>query len=102
MDEVMEMTPGHFELGERLDVAEAGALAKELTEFLEKAKTDIEIGLGRVRIVDTAGVQLMIAFAREAQKRGRMVRFGELSDAFSEAARLLGVAKEFATPCRSA
>lgn len=98
MNESMQTAAGPLELGDRLDVSEAAAVAGKLKELLETAGDEIEIGLAGVQVVDTAGLQLMIAFAREAQTRGKVVRFSEPSSAFSDAARLLGLVEEFTPP----
>lgn len=102
MDESTQTASGPIELGDRLDVSEAAAVSGKLKELLETAGDEIEIDLAGAQVVDTAGIQLMIAFAREALKRGKAVRFSEPSSAFSEAAQLLGVAAEFALPAQGA
>ena len=54
------------DLGEQLDITVAAAIQQRLLAGLT-AEQPIELDGGRLQRVDTAGVQLLVAFARAAQ-----------------------------------
>jgi ABC-type transporter Mla MlaB component len=52
---------------------------------------DVDADASGIRRIDTAGMQLIVAFCREVRRRGRVVTLRGPSAAFSEAACRLGV-----------
>lgn len=102
MNEFAENADGPIALSEHLNVAEVQTQARALSRLLDGTEGDIEISLHHIETVDSAGLQLIVAFAREAEKRGRTVRLCCPSDAFREAATLLGLWDELSTVCAAA
>lgn len=82
-----------MDLGERLDITLVGALHGRLTDALrEAADADGKVVLDGARLehIDTAGVQLLVAFARAAEGRWRWAG-GEAPAAVTGAAARLGL-----------
>lgn len=73
-----------------LSIQNVGALYESLRELFE-ANNKIEIDVACVKVVDTATLQLLIAFKQEAVKLGKEIVFDFPSESFIEAARLLGL-----------
>lgn len=89
-----ENAAARFDADERLEVRDVRALAERLQALLDLPQTDIEINLSRVETADTAGIQLLAACVREAQKRGKVIHFEEPGTSFLDVLQLLGMTAE--------
>jgi phospholipid transport system transporter-binding protein len=76
-----------------LTIAEVGALKGSLDALLAGAAPLTLDGRGVTR-ADTAGVQLLLAFAREAEARGRRFTWAGFSSTLAEVARRLDLARD--------
>ena len=81
-----------LKLDSRLNIQGAGRLKDELTAALS-AGTPVSIDAGSVESVDTAVLQLLVAFARHDGAQPGAVEWVSTSDAFVTSARLLGLEK---------
>jgi anti-anti-sigma regulatory factor len=77
-------------LHDSLTIEHAVALHGELSRHL--SARDIVLEAGQVRRIDTAGVQLLVAFVRQAQQRGAVVSWRSAPPVLHEAWRRLGLA----------
>ncbi|MBK1734669.1 hypothetical protein CKO15_05080 [Halorhodospira abdelmalekii] len=83
-----------LDLGEQLDITVAAACKQRLNEALGGGQP-IELKGDRLQRVDTAGVQLLLAFARAAADGpGWGWHGGEVPEAVRTAAQMLGVERE--------
>lgn len=91
---VSGMTP----IGLPVDCRIAGleTLHRQLREALGAAQCTLDGGA--VERVDTAALQLLLAFRRDAQMRGQQASWAAVSAALREAANLLGLAQTLALP----
>ena len=78
-------------------IAAQAALKAELLGALEKGAIVVLDG-SRVERVDTAALQLLVLFQRELQARGGTLDWHGASEAFNEAAGLLGLARLLELP----
>jgi anti-anti-sigma regulatory factor len=79
-----------LELGTSLRIQDVEA-GHRLLERTLKGPAPIRIDLSRLVDIDTAGVQLLIAYYREATRLGIDVHFMSEATALTEALRLLGL-----------
>ena len=63
-----------LEISGEMTIFTAAAQKAELLDFLQSGK-ELEINLGKVTELDTAGLQLLILAKREAAKSARTLRF---------------------------
>lgn len=93
----MAATEIRIDCGEQLDISAAGGLHTELSGALDRGQP-VSIDVSRLDQVDTAGAQLLLAFTREAGKKG--IRVDWLGDpaCLRDAAQRLGVASDLALP----
>jgi anti-anti-sigma regulatory factor len=82
-----------IELGEKLDIAGAAKLQSKLLKSLTRG-IDVEIGAQKVLSVDTAALQLLLAFVTEVRKEQHIVKWRNPSEALSSAAISAGMANE--------
>lgn len=76
--------------GEALDVAHAATLHGRLMKALQKS-TVIELKVDKVRKADTAGLQLLLALAKEVATCGGKIVWVKPSKELLESARALGL-----------
>jgi anti-anti-sigma factor len=74
-----------------IDIANVGELKQLLTNALA-AETPLVLDASAVEQVDAAGMQLLLAFCRNAQTHGRSTGWKTISPRLHDAARLLGMA----------
>ena len=75
----------------RLDISRAGELRDRMLQVLEH-NDDVELDAGGVTLVDSAALQVLLAFVRGCAARGMSIHWKTTSDALEEAVRLLGLA----------
>ena len=80
-----------------LDVGETRAARDRLGEALIRA-LPLELIASELQRVDTAGLQLLIAFLRAAHDRGLTVTWQEVGSALTSSAQLLGLADALELP----
>lgn len=78
-------------LGKQVDISMAGILYQQLSSALDTEETPVLDGSETERI-DTAGVQLLIAFRRQAELQGRSWEWVNRPACLEEAESLLGTA----------
>jgi len=83
----------HIELAPVLDVAGAGELKKQLEKVFRR-KPPFELDGSAVERVDTAALQVLIAFARESRNRDIELEWSDVSNSLRSACSLLGLAHE--------
>lgn len=71
-------------------ISEAESLHKKLQGYLDLGG-DLSIDAGQVHMIDTAGLQLLLAFVVELKNQNRSVKWLNVSPAFKETAELLGL-----------
>lgn len=79
-----------IKLGASLRIQDVETSHRLLTQTLEEG-TPVRIDLGELADVDTAGVQLLIAYGREAARRGIEVHWSGEAPVLLNALRLLGM-----------
>jgi ABC-type transporter Mla MlaB component len=79
---------------EYLEIKDVEDARLRLLETLDGG-APVRIGVGRVSTVDTAGVQLLLAFKAEAAKRGVAVEFHGDSAPLRSALAILGLGEHF-------
>ena len=80
-------------LGGRLNIRDAEGLQRELVVQLTN-KACVRLECSGIESADTAALQLLTAFYREACRRGVNVHWHEPGDALSRSAELVGLAEE--------
>ena len=79
-----------LEIDEKLTIGQVEVIHSEWTEYL-KAKQDISIDARNVKQVDSAGLQLLIAFVLAVNKQGKAVSWIGYSQPIIEVIELLGM-----------
>ena len=74
-----------------ITIAEAAALKDQLLPYINR-KGEVHVDGSRVASVDTAGMQVLLAFVRTLQNHGAVVHWTGASEALLGIAQLLGVA----------
>lgn len=83
---------GEIQLPAHLTINKVPALQEMLERFAEDSSQDrVVIHAAQVERVDTAGIQLLYAFVREAQRRGIALEWDQPSAKLATAAELLGM-----------
>lgn len=82
-----------FSCGEHLDIAEATNLYSRLQKALSKS-SNIELKADAVKKVDTAGLQLFVALAREVTQTGGGLSWKKPSQILLDTAAQLGLDRE--------
>jgi len=83
---------GNLNLEGSLGIAEAETLYQRLLAILD-AQVDVCIESETLSRVDTAGVQLLYSFVKEANVRSMKVEWKSVSDALRENAAMLGLSE---------
>jgi anti-anti-sigma regulatory factor len=76
-----------------LDVAGSGELKKQLEKIFRR-KQPFELDGSAVERIDTAALQVLVAFSRESRNREIDVKWAEVSDSLRAASTLLGLNHE--------
>jgi len=79
-------------------IAEVGALHGQLRDALEASQ--IVLDAATVDRVDTAALQLLVVFQREAKQRERQVQWAGVSAPLYDAASQLGLVEALALPAK--
>ena len=88
---------GRVALGERLEIAGVSALRERLDAALDVGGP-VELDAAALERCDTAGLQLLVGFARALDDAGRELRWTDVSGRLREAAGLLGLASALRLP----
>lgn len=84
-------TDGKAVLSGDLFIQDAEELTTQLSQLLEKTESLIQFDLGRVEAVDTAALQIIIAFLKSAQHTQKKLEFINLSDPLKAALKITGL-----------
>jgi anti-anti-sigma regulatory factor len=88
----MKESRDSIRLGDSLTIAQVRLVHRELKQALAAVGgSAVTLDGSAMEAVDTAGVQLLAAFLREAQTRGITVRWRNVPAALPECARRLGL-----------
>ncbi len=66
-------------------------LIKHFTQLLDSATDDIQIDLGKIEAVDTAALQIIIAFIKSVEQTQKSVMFTSLSKTFKDTLEITGL-----------
>lgn len=80
-----------------LGIADVAQL-KQVLQVTHETEGDVCVTATAVEMLDTAALQLLVAFVREAKSGGSDVRWKDPSSAFCEAAALLDLERELGLP----
>ena len=83
-------TPGVFTLSAECTIAESAPLQADLSRLLDK-DTPVTLDAKELQRIDTAGMQVIVAFVRERTASGRQVEWRNTPPTLLSAARLLGL-----------
>ena len=81
------------ECGEMLDISRVSEFYAELKMVIEEEKP-VELDGSKVERIDTAGLQLLVAFCQQLKTENRGMRWHEPSEALKRSAQLLGLMDE--------
>ena len=81
------------DLGDALTIQNAEHLRKKLEAILESAEEVLWLNTAELKSVDTAGLQLLGAFAQEARTRGKTVKWRNPPEVLVQGARRLDLEK---------
>lgn len=79
--------------GPVLDVASSSELKKQLGKVFRR-KSPFELDGSAIERVDTAALQVLLAFARESRDRKKELEWSEVSETLMNASTLLGISRE--------
>jgi len=77
-------------LGAGLEIKDVESVHKQLTSMLERGPS-VTLDISHVAAMDTAGVQLLLAFQSEAATRGVAIDYSGRSNAFTHALTAVGL-----------
>jgi anti-anti-sigma regulatory factor len=77
-------------LGAGLEIKDVESVHRQLTGMLDRG-SPITVDISHVAAMDTAGVQLLLAFQSEAAKRGVSIEYSGRSTAFTHALTAVGL-----------
>jgi anti-anti-sigma regulatory factor len=81
-------------VGASLSIHEAGACLRELRAAMDHGLTEVDASA--LQVMDTAGVQLLLAAARTVHAQGRTLRITHAGNLLAEATDALGLRAAFA------
>jgi anti-anti-sigma regulatory factor len=79
-----------LQLGAGLEIKDVENVHKQLTSMLERGPS-VTLDISHVAAMDTAGVQLLLAFQSEAARRGVAIDYSGRSNAFTHALTAVGL-----------
>ncbi len=82
-----------IDCGEILTIAGVGDLYAQLLIYLAEGKT-VAFDCSKIERIDTASLQILLAYAKEAQTRAAPLSWLNPSDTFIQNAALLGLASQ--------
>ncbi len=91
------MEPVTVDLGDTLNIPDAAELHKQLKGLLERSQP-VVLDASSIEAIDTAALQLLCAFYREAPKRGLEVTWREPSESLCRNAGYLGLGDALGLP----
>jgi anti-anti-sigma regulatory factor len=82
--------PAILHLGAGLEIKDVETVHRQLAGMLDGG-SPVTVDISHVAAMDTAGVQLLLAFQNEAAKRGLLVEYSGRSTAFTHALTAVGL-----------
>jgi phospholipid transport system transporter-binding protein len=89
-DTEQETGSGAFAVAAECTVADASSLKAGLAKLLDESGS-VALDVSAVQRIDTAGLQVIVAFVRERESLGRQVEWRGSAPALTSAAKLLGL-----------
>jgi len=83
-----------FELPPYFGIAQVAATKESMQSFLQNSGDEFEIKAGDVESIDTAALQLLTSFVKEAKSKGKNIKWGSASDKLESAVELLAIKEE--------
>lgn len=80
-----------IDCGDALGIAQVGDMYAHLLSELAEGH-DVQFNVSNVERIDTAAIQMIYAFSKEAGKLGHALKWEGASEAFVRSARILGLA----------
>lgn len=99
-DSRLQTPDSRIDIGDALVLAHAARLHAEFEQALAQKKP-LRLNLSRVQVADTAGVQLLLALRRDAEKRGIAASWEAPTQALCAAASQLGLSEALELPASS-
>lgn len=84
------VSQGKIELGESLDLQNIENLHDKLKQSLSDSN-DTEVNVGQIESIDTAALQLLLAFSNDLRSKGKKLNWIGQSDEFNESIALLNL-----------
>ena len=83
-----------FELPPYFGIAQVAATKESMQSFLQSSGGEIEIQAEDVDSIDTAALQLLISFIKEAKSKGKNIKWGSTSGKLESSVELLAIKEE--------
>ena len=99
--EVLPVAAGPLVLAAHCTLREAVAMKAQLLERLD-SEGDVEIDAGVVEKIDTAGLQLLVAFSRQLNENNRALAWKSVTGELQGAAAQLGLVATLGLPAAEA
>jgi len=79
----------NIKLQSELNIRQVAELKEQLNNALSAG--DIVLDASAIEVVDAAGLQLLLAFIQQARLKNITIQWGDLSDSFLNAVKLMGL-----------
>ena len=79
-------------------IQELEPLVKSLIEMVESDRNSIQLDLGQVESIDTAGIQLLVSCRNSSLARGKTFIIQSMSETVREALQISGLQQIFENP----
>jgi len=79
----------NIKLQSELNIRQVAELKEQLNNAL--SADDIVLDASAIEVVDAAGLQLLLAFIQQARLKNITIKWGDLSDGFLNAVKLMGL-----------
>ncbi len=83
-----------FELPPYFGIAQVAATKESMQSFLENSTDEIEIEAGDVESIDTAALQLLASFIKEAKSKDKCIKWRLISNKLEDSVKLLAMKEE--------
>lgn len=83
-----------FELPPYFGIAQVASIKEAMQSFLKNSTDEIEIEAEGVESIDTAALQLLISFVKQAKSKGKSVKWKSVSNKLESSSELLAIKEE--------
>ncbi len=101
MNNRFEVVNGVLDLGSEIDVNLVADLYQELKHEIVVGSSVLEINTSEIKRTDGATLQLLASFSKEYMKSGGDISWGNPSDEFWRASKILGLTEVLGIPDRA-